>query len=115
MRYSDVMRVPFGLKFWRKTPFEVDSGGIYTVPVAGKYQVKSESYRYRATGKFEVIPNPKHSFWMPWRPKTITREIFEEIKEREIGEIRLYKAGESINLEDFDNKVKPGEDDGSGQ
>lgn len=72
-----------------------DTRGYYA-PVSGYYQVTSELIRHVPTGKFQTIPNPEKRWYQFWKPKMITREIMQQVREPGMKQTVYVSKGDMI-------------------
>lgn len=66
----------------------------YAVPISGYYLVSAKTYTHIPTGKFETVKNPRRKFWQFWKPKIVTREIYETKVTLDSRQIVHAKAGD---------------------
>lgn len=68
----------------------------YHAPVAGIYEVRTNSVRYEDTGLIETVSNEHRRWFQFWKPKLITRKVYRKVSEMSSREYVRVKAGEII-------------------
>lgn len=69
----------------------------YTVPVTGWYHLAGRMVKMRPTGRYEQVTNRRYWFQF-WKPKMISRQIYEIEETWEGTEIRMLQEGQSITI-----------------
>ena len=75
--------------------------GVYTVPVSGYYQLSATNVHIIPTGEYETVLNPNKRWYEFWKPKLITREIYKTEFREDGVQIKLLKAGETVDTTDM--------------
>lgn len=72
----------------------------FTAPIGGLYEVSAQGVKAIATGKFETVKNPRRKWFQFWKPKFITREIYDYVKIPNAGRKTVFlKAGDVVDTE----------------
>lgn len=50
---------------------------FFKAPLNGIYSVKVHATKAIPTGKFESVANKNRTWWQVWKPRRITRQIYE--------------------------------------